>query len=66
MYFHDLYDTADFKEASNKDEKYDIITITNLVIEDLYEKNIPFDNVCPQRKVASIPASLVCVIINYY
>ena len=43
---YDLHDTADVEEASDKDEKYNVISITNLVIEDLYEKNFPFNSAC--------------------
>ena len=61
MYFHDLHDTADIEEASNKDEKYNVISITNMVIEDLYKKNFPFNSACVQCKVVFIPASIgVC------
>ena len=70
MYSYKLHNTTNVNEISNNNDNYGVISITNLVMEDLYEKNIAFHVVCAQYKAASILASInVCddnLILNFF
>ena len=58
MCSHGSCGDAKFDKDSEKNEDYDVISITNSVMEDLYENDVPFDEVCAKRKANPIPASI--------
>ena len=40
---HKLYSNTNFEEDSEKNEDYNVISITNSIIDNLYENDMPFD-----------------------
>ena len=66
MHSHGLYADAEFDEDSYKDEKYDVISITNSVMEDLYKNNGHLMKFVPNAKQILFQNLSMCLTTNRY